>query len=627
LSVPIFAPWSHDITLLTCVLVGVLVVWALQETLGWNFSGLVVPGYLASVFLVDPRAGGFILAEVALTTAIVQSVADRIPAWFPWSPLFGRDRFLVFLLVAAGVRVALEAGGASWALAQAGVDLGGRMHTIGLVIVPLAANSLWRLGWGHGLVRLTIQAAATWAILRGAVIPLTNLSLEGFLLAYEDLEQSFVSSSRATLLLLVGAWFGSRANARWGWDFGGIIVPGLLSLCWLEPIRLVATLGESVVLYGAMTLLLRTPLAARLNLTGDRPIVVLFGMAYALRWALGWILPEWADAGGFGFLLTAILAGAAVRRADVVRTVVGAVAVSGSAFVVAMGIGWGLHALDRGPAPEPEQPEVVLSALVAAPDPAEGEGAEPAVPVVSSRDPWSSTDEDVAWPSYAGPEEAARVAAVADAVLDPVTRWSLGEEVATDAAVAAARRLGGALGIQDDRAIYVEEGTRVVWRRGRAPRVVRVPFAFDEPWVIGRSATLRDAAWIAVVTTPPRVTERAYPRASVAHAVVEAAGRAGAEAVDVRGLRASLDPGADAVVSTGGAGRGEVPAWLAEWLASEGIGWAPYAGRADERALLDAALAPRVAALRDRLTARAAELAEAARRSQGRKVAWWRRLL
>lgn len=587
MSVPIFAPWSNDITLLTCVLVGVLVVWALQETLGWNFSGLVVPGYLASVFLVDPRAGGFILAEVALTTAIVQSVADRIPAWFPWSPLFGRDRFLVFLLVAAGVRVALEAGGAAWALEQAGVDLGGRMHTIGLVIVPLAANSLWRLGWAHGLVRLSLQAAATWAILRGAVIPLTNLSLEGFLLAYEDLEQSFVSSSRATLLLLVGAWFGSRANARWGWDFGGIIVPGLLSLCWLEPVRLAATIGESVVLYGAMTLLLRTPLAARLNLTGDRPIVVLFAMAYALRWALGWILPEWADAGGFGFLLTAILAGAAVRRGDVVRTVTSAVLVSGSAFVVAMGIGWALHAMEPPAAPDPEEPEVVLSALVAAP--ADLGGAGPAVPVVSARDPRTSTDEDVGWPSYAGPDEAARVAAVAEGVLDPITRWALGEEVAPDAAIAAARRLGGALAIEADEAVYVEEGARVVWRRGRAPRIVRVPFAVDEPWVIDRSASLRAEAWIAVVTTPPRVAERTYPRASVGHAILEvAAARASAEAVDVRGLRASLDPAAEAIVSTGGAGRGEAPAWLVDWLAAEGIGWAPYAGRADERALLDA---------------------------------------
>jgi hypothetical protein len=55
----------------------------------------------------------------------------------------------------------------------------------------------------------------------------------------------------------------SVANLRWGWDVGGIIVPGLLALCWLEPSRLLATVGEVCVLSITFSLLLRLPACAR----------------------------------------------------------------------------------------------------------------------------------------------------------------------------------------------------------------------------------------------------------------------------------------------------------------------------------------------------------------------------
>lgn len=592
MHLPLFAPWSQDITILTCVLVGVLVVWALQETLGWNFSGLVVPGYLSSVFLVDAQAGAFIVAEVALTTLIVQSLADRIPLWFPWSPLFGRDRFLVFLLVAAGVRVALESGGAAFALSLGGTSLGEGLHTIGLVIVPLAANSLWRLGWSHGVVRLTVQAGLTWAALRFVAVPLTNLSLESFLVAFEDLERSFVSSSRATLILLVGAWFGSRANARWGWDFGGIIVPGLLALCWLDPARLGATILESSVLFGLMSLLLRTPLAARLNLTGDRPVVLLFAFAYVLRWGLGWLLPDWVDFGGFGYMLTAILAGAAVRRADLLRTVTSVVAVSGTAFLAASGLAFALYAVTAPADPEPDEeppPQLLAQALrMAPPDPVDG--------FMENRAALSFED-TLAWEETPSPERAARVRALQLGVLDPVLRWSLGDDVDLAEAEGLALALGGRLEVGAEQAIYSERSTRIVARRGRFARVVRVPLAIEEPAALLDSTDLRERAWIAIVTTPPRHRELTYDPDTPGHAMIAlAAARAQAEIVDVRTLRSGVDPGVQALVATGGSGRGAVPAWLEAWLDERGLPWSLHRGQAAEIPLTDAANTARMVA-------------------------------
>ncbi len=340
----LFPPSSLDNSILTSVLVGLLVVWAFHETLGWGLSGLVVPGYLASIFLIEPTTAVVVVAEALTTWAVVTAVSERVPHWWPWTRLFGRDRFLLFLLVSVAMRLVLEGGGYAWLAEATGIKVLRGLHSMGLVLVPLAANAIWRQGLGRSVVRLGVPVLVTWAIV-DLLLRTTNLSLSSFALTYEDLALDFVSSPRAYILLLVGASIGSAVNLRWGWDFGGIIIPGLLALCWMEPHRLLATLGEVLVLTVLVRLVLKAPGLRGTNLTGGRPLVLAFVLAYLAKFGLGWLFAgsqvglAGRDVFGFGYLLTALLAVRAVRYGDLSRVLVPAVVTSFASFVAATGLG------------------------------------------------------------------------------------------------------------------------------------------------------------------------------------------------------------------------------------------------------------------------------------------------
>lgn len=355
---PLFPQSSLDSSILTSVLVGLCVVWFFQETFGWNFTGLVVPGYLASVLVIQPATGAVITVEAFLTWWTVLLVSQRVPSWWPWTPLFGRDRFFLFLLVSVALRIALEGGGLEQAAARLGVSIDAGLHSMGLVVVPLAANALWRAG-AAGVPRIATPVLVTWAILELVLLRHTNLSLTRFELTYEDLALDFVSSPRAYVLLLVGAAFGSWANLRWGWDFGGLIVPGLLALCWVEPARLAATMTEATLIAAALLLLLRLPALRGANLTGGRPLVLAFFTGYVVKFVIGWLVGElWPgfairDLFGFGYLLSSIIALRMVKHGEVLRALVPALVTSLAGFLAATSLAYGVALLWPAPGAAP----------------------------------------------------------------------------------------------------------------------------------------------------------------------------------------------------------------------------------------------------------------------------------
>jgi hypothetical protein len=372
----LFPPSSLDNSILTSVLVGVMVVWFFQETLGWNFTGLVVPGYLGSILVLQPTTGLVILAEAVVTWMVFSAISDRIPRWWPWSPLFGRDRFFGILLVSVAVRIALEGGGFTWMQDTFGLAVGRDLHSMSLVVVPLAANALWRTGFTASLTQIGVPVVLTWAILELLLLRATNLSLSSFELTYEDLALDFVSSPRAYILLLTGAWLGSTANLRWGWDYGGIIVPGLLSVCWLEPHRLAATLGEAAAIALIVRFLLNLPMLKTANLTGGRPLILAFFVGYTLKFVLGWTFAGlWPGLHvrslfGFGYLLPTMIALRVLRAGDdPFRPIVPAVVTSLAGFVVGSGIGYALAvvlpapAVTPAPLSTPDRPELAMSLL------------------------------------------------------------------------------------------------------------------------------------------------------------------------------------------------------------------------------------------------------------------------
>ncbi len=345
---PIFPRSGFDHSVTTPVLIGLLVSWALTETLGWVFAGLVVPGYLGAIFLLEPVAATIDLFEAVITYGVARALGEYLPRLGVTSRVFGRERFFLVVLVSILVRLAVE----GWLLPHA-VPHATWAYSVGLVVVPLAANACWKTGFVRGVVQHGIPTLIVYLALRWVLIPHTNLSLAGFELGTENLAGGFLSSPKSYMLLLTGAMIAAAANVRYGWDFNGILVPALLGLAVVEPIKFGATFAETLILCAAVAALkVATPLK-RMNIEGPRKTVLFFTVDYALRFAAAFFMGHRFPGGnalvfmGFGYLLPTLLAVKISQKSSAALVLLPTLKVSLLGFVVGSLIGFAGHLLDR----------------------------------------------------------------------------------------------------------------------------------------------------------------------------------------------------------------------------------------------------------------------------------------
>ena len=352
-GIPLVPNVYLDNSLLTAVLVGVLLLWWLGERLGWPQSGLVVPGYLAGILVIRPEIGVIIGIEGVLTYFVARFFGTILPQLGPFDRPFGRDRFLIVLLASVGVRLFIEAGPAAGAFSALGLGQLGEMHSLGFVLVPLLANALWMPGVLRGIPLVTLPVIAVYFILTTILIPYTNLNLSDFAFTYENLSTDFISAPRAYILLLIGAFLAAHLNLRFGWEFGGILIPGLLAIAWGEPLKVLATFVE----VGAIVILIRGlvfgPLKS-VNISGMRPLVLAFVLSWLLKtfialfWGSNYPGFVASDVFGFGYLLPALLAVRCWRRGDIGRVIVPTAMASYVAFVFGTFISGVLQPSDDG---------------------------------------------------------------------------------------------------------------------------------------------------------------------------------------------------------------------------------------------------------------------------------------
>ena len=343
-----------DNSLLTSVLIGVLVLWWLAERFGWPATGLVVPGYLGAVLAVRPEAA-IVVAGEAVLTYLVAHFLGRVMARAPgFDRVFGRDRFFLIILVSIFVRMLAEGDLVREVLLGADLELSEAWHSLGLVLVPLTANTLWKPGLLKGAPLVLLPVLAVYALLVFVVIPLTNFNLSEFELTYEDLSWAFVDAPREYVLVLIGAFIASHTTARYGWDFGGIIVCGLLAISWLDPVKLFATVAEVILIVLAMrALVTRWPLRTA-NLSGLRPIVLAFVVSWLLKYVLAWVSQGlWpgfriGEIFGFGYLLPAIVATRCWRHGSLARVLMPALGISFVTALSGLALGQGLVELRSG---------------------------------------------------------------------------------------------------------------------------------------------------------------------------------------------------------------------------------------------------------------------------------------
>lgn len=354
-----------DQSILLPVLVGVLIALFFTETFGWVFVGLVVPGYLASVLALQPTTAAVIVLEAIVTYALARGLAYALAPTHVWAPFFGRDRFFVIVLISVLVRqhdqLWILPALSGWLALQLGVELPPvrEFYSIGLVLVPLTANMLWKPGLGRGLVALATVVGLTYAALQWLLLPLTNLSLSSFELLYEDSAIDFLGHARAYILLLTTATLAARFNLSFGWDFGGILVPALLCLLWFTPREMAVTLLEACLLWAIATAALRYTPLRRYNLEGPRKLALVFGLSVMLKWTLSLIVAA-AQPGlrarelfGFGYLLSTLLALRMLPKKAGRRVLLPTVATAFAGWTVGSALGVGLDLVAPAAPPPP----------------------------------------------------------------------------------------------------------------------------------------------------------------------------------------------------------------------------------------------------------------------------------
>ncbi|HCB12056.1 MAG TPA: hypothetical protein DEP36_00580 [Gammaproteobacteria bacterium] len=317
--IPLF-PDALASSVITTVWVGVMLSVFFTLRFGWNLSGLVVPGYLTPLLLIKPLSAAVVFTEGLVTYLLVHWLSERLSRFGGWSSLFGRDRFFALVLVSVAVRLL----GDGWLLPWAGqwwnqyfqqdFDYRSDLHSFGLIVVSLIANQFWKTGVRAGLPPVIVSVGLTYLIVRYGLLEFTNFSIGSLSYSYNDLATSLLATPKAYIILLTTAWIASRMNLHYGWEFNGILIPSLLALQWYDPIKILTSFTEAFIILGLARGLLAMPVIARLHLEGPRELLFFFNIAFAYKMVLGWLLPLiWptvpvADAYGFGYLLTTLIA-------------------------------------------------------------------------------------------------------------------------------------------------------------------------------------------------------------------------------------------------------------------------------------------------------------------------------
>jgi gamma-polyglutamate biosynthesis protein CapC len=340
------------------VLVGLLVLTFFREAFGWGYAGLVVPGYLAAVMLAAPLTGGLIIAESILGYLLAALVGHWMPKTEAWSSLFGRERFLLLIVTALVVRVSVEAYWLEWLLARYHLTHSRELYSIGLVLVPLLANSFWNQGLRIALPRVAIVTLLTYLFVDYVLLGYTNFTLSRFRIANESVSLSFLETPHAHVILLLGAVMAARDNVLYGWDYNGILVPALLAVAWYQPTKLVTTIAEALLVLVLARSVSRLWPFSKILMVGSRRMLLTYLVGFVTKWILGFLALRFApglqmvDYFGFGYLLPSLLAVKMWNTDKVGRVVMPTVQVSLTAFVVGNLASYALRFVDPAPAPK-----------------------------------------------------------------------------------------------------------------------------------------------------------------------------------------------------------------------------------------------------------------------------------
>jgi hypothetical protein len=342
-------------SIITTVLVGLVFMVIMNEWFGWVLSGLVVPGYLAPIFIIQPWSGAVIVVEAILTHLCVMLFSGPLQR-LGWRSFFGRDRFFAYLLFGTLIRALLEGylllkiGAALNDHLGLAIDYRNSFYSVGLIVVPLLANMFYKPGLLRGALPVTVQVLLCYGAIQLVLVPYTNFSISSFELSYGYYATSFVGNAKAYVILLTSAYLASRTNLAYGWDYNGILVPSLLALAWFHPTKVLTTLAESILILHLTRWFAGTRIFGGVTVEAGRKLLLCFSTGYALKLIVGfWVGARYpgmdaTELYGFGYLLPSLIAskmwqkdsaGLILRplvQTSLTGTVVGSIVTSGLLF-------------------------------------------------------------------------------------------------------------------------------------------------------------------------------------------------------------------------------------------------------------------------------------------------------
>ncbi|MBN2053964.1 poly-gamma-glutamate biosynthesis protein PgsC/CapC [bacterium] len=319
-GLPVFPESGLSNSVLPPVYIGLGLAALMTETLGWPFLSLMVPGYLAPILLIKPISGIVIIIEAFLAYLLMRLFSDGLSRLGLWNRFFGTDAFYMLLLISILVKSLLEGYAVPafgpWlnSVLPFALDYRNELHGIGLVVVPLLANLLWRYGLKRGLVSAGLTVGLTYLVTRYLLIPYTNYKVSSFELMYEKIAIDFMESPKFYIILLVGAGLATLNRDRFGWTTHGILIPALLGIAWFTPVRVFTTFVEAGIICLLSRRLLKSRFMGDRTIEGPRKVLLLFSIGFMLKMCIGFVVANWypgfkaTDIYGFAYLLPTLMA-------------------------------------------------------------------------------------------------------------------------------------------------------------------------------------------------------------------------------------------------------------------------------------------------------------------------------
>ncbi|OVE77880.1 hypothetical protein BVX99_01400, partial [bacterium F16] len=359
LTLPIFPQGALRESVVTTVWVGIFVFSLFNLRFGWTFSGLVVPGYLLPLIMLKPLTACVITGEAIISYYLVVLIAILPERLGIWCRFFGRDRFFAILLSSVVVRLVCD----GWLLPEFGAYLQANwlpgfnyradFFSFGTVVVALMANAFWKPGAAKGLMTLSIVTGVSFLLVRFILIPFTNFNITGLEFMYEDFATSFLASPKVYIVLLTVAFLASYLNRRYGWEYNGIIIPALFGLIWHQPLKVVFSFVEAVMVVIIALGVIRLPVIKDMTIEGARKLLLFFNISFLLKLILGHALIRYApytqitDYYGFGYLLPTLIAVKVFDKGTPLRLGVVTVQVAFVGSIIACIIGYSMTLLPR----------------------------------------------------------------------------------------------------------------------------------------------------------------------------------------------------------------------------------------------------------------------------------------